>query len=183
VPNPAAYPIRTAPPNTGPAGNTITLQPGRYTTRLFYDGPRTVTLQPGLYYLDRGIGLQGDVQLVGNEVSIFNAGSGTNNINLGGQGQWTLTPPTTGTYAGISLFQSRNTASEETTMILRGNGGAGVTGVIYAPTTEVRLTGNGTQTLGSQFIARTLEMEGQGHFTIDFAAAKPPEKPIIELVE
>jgi hypothetical protein len=114
---------------------------------------------------------------------IFNAGSGNDNINLGGLGQWSLTPPTSGTYQGISIFQSRDTASTETTSILRGNGGSGVTGTIYAPTTKLRLTGNGTQTLGSQLICRELEMDGNGYFTIDWTAAKAPQPPVIELVE
>lgn len=182
-PNQADYPVQTAPANDGPSGSTITLQPGRYTTRLFYDGPRTIQLMPGVYYLDRGIGLQGQVQLVGSGVMIYNAGSGSNNIDLGGQGLWSLSPPTSGAYAGVSIFQSRYTASEETTSILRGNGGAGVTGMIYMPTTKVKLTGNGTQTLGSQFIARTLELDGQGHFTVDFAAATSPQEPVLDLVE
>jgi len=182
-PNPADYPVRTAPPNAGPSGSTITLLPGRYTARLYYDGPRTIALEPGFYYLEKGIQLQGQVQLIGREVTIYNVGAGDDNINLGGQGNWSLTPPTSGPYAGISIYQSRYTASEETTVILRGNGGAGVTGTIYVPTTVVRLTGNGTQVLGSQFIARKLEMDGNGHFTIDYPAAKAPQPPVIELVE
>jgi len=182
-PNPSDYELRSAPPNSGPSGSVITLQPGRYTSRLFYDGPRTIALEPGIYYLEAGIGLQGQVQLVGAGVMIYNAGSGSDNINLGGQGQWWLTPPTSGPYAGISIFQSRNTASQETTNILRGNGGAAVQGTIYAPTTKVRLTGGGTQTLGSQFIARTLETDGTGSFTINFAAPRAPQPPILDLVE
>ncbi|MCI0460167.1 MAG: pilus assembly protein TadG-related protein [Gemmataceae bacterium] len=182
-PNSADYPVRTAPPNAGPFGGIITLEPGRYTSRLFYDGQRVLVLQPGIYYLEQGIRLQGDVQLIGTEVMIYNAGSGTNNIDLGGQGTWSLTPPTSGTYKGISIFQSRNTISQETTSILRGNGGAGVTGTMYMPTTKVRLTGNGTQTLGSQFITRTLELDGQGNFTVNFSAPRATQPPIVELME
>ena len=182
-PNMYDYIPQTPPPNAGPGGSVITLQPGYYDQRLFYDGPRTIVLQPGIYYLEKGIGLQGQVQLVGNGVMIYNAGSGSDNINLGGQGQWSLTPPTSGTYEGISIFQSRYTADETTTSILRGNGGSGVTGTIYTPTTQTRLTGNGTQVLGSQFISRTLEMDGQGDFTIDYPSARPDSLPNIELVE
>jgi hypothetical protein len=183
-PNPLDYPVQTAPANAGPSGATITLYPGRYTSRLYYDGPRTVALMPGFYYLEQGIGLQGQVQMVASGVTIYNAGSGDlGNVDLGGQGVWTLSPQTSGTYAGVSIFQSRHTASQETTMILRGNGGSGVTGTFYAPTTKVRLTGNGTQTLASQFIARTLEMDGNGHFTVDFAALGAPQPVVLELVE
>jgi len=183
-PNPANYPVRNAPPNAGPADTVIVLQPGRYTSRLFYSGTRKVVLMPGLYYLDKGLELVGDVQLIGSEVMLYNAGSGANkNFELGGTGKWSLTPPTSGTYAGISMFQSRTTADETTVSKLRGNGGTGVVGTIYMPTTQVLITGAGTQTLGSQFIARTLEMSGSGIFTVDYAAAKAPQDPVFELVE
>jgi hypothetical protein len=182
-PHPGDFPTQVAPPNAGPSGGTITLQPGYYSDRLFYDGPRTVVMEPGLYYLEQGIGLQGQVQFRGNEVMIYNAGSGDNNINLGGKGQWTLTPPTSGTYKGISIFQSRNTADPTTTSILRGNGGSGVYGTIYTPTTQTLLVGNGNQVLGSQYISRTLEIAGEGLFTIDYPSARPDTSPAIELIE
>jgi hypothetical protein len=68
-------------------------------------------------------------------------------------------------------------------MHLSGNSGSQLVGTVYAPTTKVLVTGSGTQTLGSQFIARTLEMSGSGHFTVNFAAPKAPQPPVIELVE
>ena len=183
APSPGAYPVQPTPSNSGPSGTPIVLQPGRYTSRIVFDGPRTIILEPGIYYLERGISLQGQATLSGAGVMIYNAGSGGDNIDLGGLGQWSLTPPTSGPYEGVSVFQSRHTASRETTAILRGNGGSGVLGTIYAPTTKVRITGNGYQTLGSQFIARTLEMDGEGHFTVNFAAAKAPQPPVLELME
>jgi hypothetical protein len=140
-------------------------------------------LEPGVYYLEEGIGLQGQVQMTALQVMIYNAGSGAHNINLGGQGQWSLTPSTSGTYAGVSIFQSRKTLDSATTTILRGNGGSVVSGTIYTPTTQTRLTGNGNQILGSQFISRTLEMDGQGNFIIDYPSARPDELPNIELLE
>jgi len=183
-PNPADYPVQIAPPNAGPANGTITLQPGRYTTRLSYSGPRTIALSPGIYYLEKGISLSGQAQLTGTNVMLYNTGSGSSNgIDLTGQGVWSLSPPQSGTYQGISIFQSRNTADTSTPTKLAGNGGSGVTGTIYTPTTPTTLSGNGTQVLGSQFIGRTLEMSGNGNFTINYPSEKAPQPPVIELVE
>ncbi len=181
-PKPLDYPEQTAPPNSGPPG-TITLLPGRYTSRVQYDGRRTIVLQPGIYFFEQGLSLQGQATLTGNEVMLYNSGSGNNNFDLAGLGTWTLTPPKSGPYQGICMFQSRNTASQDTTAILRGNGGAGVTGTIYMPTTKTTLVGNGNQVLGSQFIGRTLEMAGNGTFTVNYAAEKAPQPLILELVE
>jgi hypothetical protein len=117
-------------------------------------------------------------------VMLYNAGSGSSNgIDLTGQGEWSLSPPQSGTYQGISIFQSRNTADTSTPTKLAGNGGSGVTGTIYTPTTPTTLSGNGTQVLGSQFIGRTLEMSGNGNFTINYPSEKAPQPPVIELVE
>lgn len=182
-PNPSDYTHQTPPPNGGPSGSAITLKPGHYSQRLFYDGPRTIVLEPGIYYLEKGMGLQGQVALKAEGVMIYNVGSGSDNIELGGGSQWALTPPTSGPYQGIAIFQSRNTADPTTTSVLRGNGGAGVKGEVYTPTTQTRLTGGGTQALGSRFITRTLEMDGSGLFTIDYPSARPDELPNIELVE
>jgi hypothetical protein len=182
-PNPADFTVQNAPNNGGPDNAVITLQPGRYTTRLHYTASRTIVLQPGLYYLERGLSLEGNAQLIAEGVMLYNRGSGNQGISLAGGGSWTLTPPLSGTYEGVSLFQSRTTANENTTTVLSGNGGGVSHGTIYCPTTKVQLTGNGTQTLGSQFIARTLEMSGNGTFTVDFAAPKAPQPPVLELVE
>jgi hypothetical protein len=180
-PDPAAFVNRSTP--HGGSGN-VTLQPGRYRNRLSFTGNTVVNLEPGVYYLEKGISVLGDVTLTGTGVTIYNVGSGSaNNIQLQGNGTWSLTPPTSGPYEGVALYQSRNTASQDTTMTLQGNGGAGLVGTVYAPTTKVLVTGSGTQTLGSQFIARTLEMSGSGHFTVDFAAPKAPQPPVVELIE
>ncbi|RIK78611.1 MAG: hypothetical protein DCC68_15000 [Planctomycetota bacterium] len=180
-PDPTAFVNRSTPHG---GNSTVTLQPGRYKSRLSFTGNTVVTLEPGVYYLDKGISVLGDVTLKGTGVTLFNAGSGTaNNIQLQGNGVWSLTPPTSGTYQGVALYQSRQTESQDTTMTLQGNGGAGLVGTVYAPTTKVLVTGSGTQTLGSQFIARTLEMSGSGVFTVNFAAPKAPQPPVIELIE
>lgn len=178
-PSAADFTVQNAPNGNG----NVTLQPGRYTQRLSFNGNTNVTLMPGTYYLDRGITLTGNASLQGSGVTLFNAGSGNNNINLAGTAQWSLSAPTSGTYQGVSIYQSRATASTSTTTVLTGNGGAGLTGTVYAPTTQILVTGDGTQTLGSQLIGRTLDVQGNGMFTIDFSGPKAPQPLVLQLVE
>jgi hypothetical protein len=58
-----------------------------------------------------------------------------------------------------------------------------LTGIVYTPTTNVELTGGGSQILAARFITRTLEVNGSGQFIIDYPATKPDRLPTIELVE
>ena len=68
---------------------------------------------------------------------IVNAGSNYPNgpggtygsISLSGNGSYKLTPMTTGTYAGIVFFQTRDNSKA---MTISGNA-SGMTGTIYAP--------------------------------------------------
>ncbi len=78
-------------------------------------------------------------------MTIFNAGSkypttgGTyGSITLSGNGTYNLTPPTTGTYAGILIFQSRDNTKALT---FSGNA-SGMTGTIYAPAAQLAESGN-----------------------------------------
>ncbi|HVJ80024.1 MAG TPA: hypothetical protein VNC50_03045, partial [Planctomycetia bacterium] len=103
-------------------------------------------------------------------------------IHLGGGGTITISPMASGPYQGISVFQSRS-SDPDTLFIVQGNGDSDLTGTFYMPTTRCQITGTGDQRLGSQYIARTLEVSGSGNFLIDFNAARAPSPPIIELVE
>ena len=70
-----------------------------------------------------------------------------------------LTPPSTGTYAGLLLFQSRTNAHA---MNLTGNTTVmSLDGVIYAVAADVKLTGTVGMVLGG-LIARTVDITGNG---------------------
>jgi hypothetical protein len=61
-------------------------------------------------------------------------------ITLSGNGTIKLTPPSTGTYTGILIFQARDNAKAVT---LSGNAMQGVAGTIYAPAAQLSTSGNG----------------------------------------
>ena len=73
---------------------------------------------------------------------------------------------TTGTYAGILIFQARDNTSAST---LSGNGMVMPGGVIYAPAAPLTMSGNG-QFKGS-LVVNTLEHQRQHHRSIELTAA------------
>ena len=96
-------------------------------------------------------------------MTIFNAGSkypttgGTyGSITLSGNGSYNLSPPTTGTYAGIVIFQSRDNTKALT---ISGNA-SGMTGTIYAP--AAALTESGNAELNASIDVDTLSISGNG---------------------
>src|SRR5262249_62349818 len=87
-----------------------------------------------------------NASLSGQTVLIYNAGSnypssGGNfgGITLGGTGTFHLTAPTSGAYAGVLIFQSRQNTRA---LSFSGNALAGMTGVIYAPNALLSMSGN-----------------------------------------
>jgi hypothetical protein len=180
VPKACDYPVRSTSPLTL-SGGTTTLQPGVYQGGIQISGQAEVILGPGVYVLDGG-GLQvaGQANLKGDGVLFYNTGSPAGGIDLSGQGTVSLTPPTSGPYQGMTLFQDRG-ATE--TVKITGNGSLNVTGVVYAPAAEVFLAGNGVgNTAGGGFVCNTMRLTGNGSFNVD-PGSNRPKVPQVGLVE
>ena len=165
------------------AGGNATLSPGVYVGGIKINSPSAVTLQPGIYVLDGGgISVAALATLTGNQAMIYNTGisqpSGA--ISITGNGAVTLTPPNSGTYKGISIFQDR---AASTAVKITGNGKLSITGTIYAPGAQVQLTGNGTgNTAGGWVIASTVKVAGTGNVDLSQATDRPLI-PDVHLVE
>ena len=109
-----------------------------------------------------GLTVSGNASISGAGVLIFNAGSNYPNtggtygsIALSGNGTFSLSAPTTGTYAGIVVFQSRDNPQA---LSLSGNAMAGLTGTVYAPEAQLVLSGNGQ--LDDTLIVDMLSLSG-----------------------
>ncbi|HEV3444403.1 MAG TPA: PKD domain-containing protein, partial [Gemmataceae bacterium] len=145
------------------SGNsTLTIGPGTY-SQISASGNARLTLTPGVYViLGGGLTVTSNASLTGNGVLIFNAGSNYPNtggnfggITLSGTGSISLTPATTGTYAGVVIYQARNNTRG---LSMSGNAMAGIAGAIYAPYALLTLSGN-TQ-IKSSLIVGTLNLSG-----------------------
>jgi hypothetical protein len=161
-------PSLTGLPNYGAvsvAGNAMRMLSSGIYTSIQVSGNAVVTMNPGTYViLGGGLTVSGKGSLSGIGVLVFNAGSGYNgtsdggtfgSISLGGSGTITLSPPTSGPYAGIVLFQSR---SSTRAIAVSGNAAAGITGTIYAPAAATGLSGNAQLT--ATLVVATLSLTG-----------------------
>jgi hypothetical protein len=131
-------------------------------------GKASVTLNPGLYLIEGGgFTVSGNASVSGAGVMIYNTGSNYPNaggsfggITLSGNGTFSLSASATstgGTDAGILIFQpTANTRA----LSLSGNGVAGITGTVYAPSAQVVISGNAK--LSGALVADELSLSGNG---------------------
>jgi hypothetical protein len=138
-----------APPirfNTAQTYNAdTTLQPGVYTSVTVTDNA-TVTLQPGVYVFRTitGLTIRRTATVVGNGVTIYLgcpsypapcSGSGAR-FRLEDDGRYLATPPTSGAYAGLSIFADRDNTR---TMRLRSTQDLNLAGALYGASMRVQL--------------------------------------------
>lgn len=114
APNYADSPIqRTSQLHYG--GSTVaTIQPGIYIGGLKFDGNAVVTMAPGVYYLAGGSGflVQQNATVIGTGVMIYSGPAPNKTANAGPvtidtTGVVTLSPPTSGPWAGMTIFVER----------------------------------------------------------------------------
>ncbi len=148
-----------------PASNQ-TLQPGLYIGGINISSKTGIVFSPGVYYLQGG-GLTmsgGSSSLTANGVMIYNGvGSGgtTGSITVSGGGTVVQSPPTSGIYYGMSIFQDRSSTQ---TITLSGASGWNFTGTVYAAAAPVDVSGGSGATMGSQFVADTMTLSGSSTF-------------------
>lgn len=124
----------------GTAGGTTVFCGGLKLT-----GSANLTLASGgTYIIDGGaLDLSGQSTLSGTNVTIILTGSGSNyaTVKIAGGATVNLTAPTTGTYAGLAIFQDRNAPSGVTNS-MEGGANQSITGAIYFPTESLKFAGN-----------------------------------------
>jgi len=121
APNPNGLPVFPGRTISGIA----TLQPGVYTGLVRLIGNAFVTMQPGTYIFQGGLLVSGNSQLVGNGVMLYVSGG---RIEVQGNGRMSLTAPTSGTYAGITIFYARTNSNP---LWLSGNAVQNIQGTVY----------------------------------------------------
>jgi hypothetical protein len=195
VPDPLAY-LAEPDPNVlaqqgknnglniaGNSAKTVTIWPGVYNGGIKVSGQVTLVMMPGIYYMNGGgFSFTGQGNLNAQGVMIFNAPqSNSDVININGNGNIVLTPPTSGIYQGISLFQERTATN---TIYITGNGTSTMAGTFYAQHGILNVTGNGTgDVIGSQYISDQVVVGGGGSFAVSWNANQAGRTRILRLVE
>lgn len=144
---------------------TKTISPGVYNGGFNLSGSSVLTMNPGIYYINGGgINLTGSAGITGNGVFIYNTGGGP--INLSGTGTIALSPMTTGTYQGITVFQDRSSSVGAT---MSGGSNISNTGTFYFPNSRLTLSGtSGVATMGAQVIAKDLTFSGGAGIQVNY---------------
>jgi hypothetical protein len=150
------------------SGNSSgTLCPGIY-SQITVSGNACLTLNPGVYIIEGGgLTVTGNASISGSGVMIYNAGSNYpsnggsfGGITFSGNGTFSLSAATTGTYAGLLIFQSRQNTRA---LSFSGNAMAGMAGTIYAANALLSMSGNSS--LQNPLVVGMLNLSGNVSLT------------------
>jgi hypothetical protein len=159
----------------------LDLYPGHY-EGINITGSGSVVLHPntdgtpGIYYIgSQGFSVTNAGGVSGSNVLLYSAGTG--NISLTGSGSVNLSPPTSGTYQGIAVFQERS-SNKQINITAQGN--MDISGTFYAASAKVSITaqGNLTNNIASQWIAWQLAVTGTGSMTVKYSGQATPVRNI-----
>lgn len=161
------------------AGETLNLCPGTYvfdSTSLVMDGQSTVNAPPTASTTPPMSSTLCPGNTTGGVTIIFTNTSGGNPgiANIGAGASVNITAPTTGTYAGIALFQDRlvcngtGNNNNGCTTSLQGGGTQNITGAIYFPNGNINYSGSNstgaTQPPCTQLVAYQITFTGNSQF-------------------
>ena len=156
----------------------VTISPGVYCGGISVGSSTTVTLNPGIYVIKDGVlKITGGGTIQGAGVSFYLTGA-TAAVDMGGGGAINLSPPTSGTLAGI-LFTRDPGDTGGNTHSFGGGTSVQYAGIIYLPKDDIVFNGNSESTVlisAAYIIAYSFSMNGTGSLTLsnDFAAANFP---------
>jgi hypothetical protein len=147
-------------------GDVTALSPGCYKNGLDIKG--TANLSPGTYYIDgssfkvnSGAIINGTgVTIILTSASASTSGSSVATIDINGGATLNLSAPTSGTYAGVLIYQDRR-ADDSGTEKINGNATTFLQGAMYLPSREVQFTGtSGMSTTCLQLVSRRVIFTG-----------------------
>ena len=176
VPDIGSYPVRYGTPSDPTtlkitSTSNVTLEPGVYYGGIEISGSGNVTFNPGVYILaGTGLKITGSGRVTGNNVFFYNTndpskptGDGAmGSIQLAGSNQLALTPPGSGPYAGVTLFQDRSNTNEAN--IVGSIMLSALNGIVYMKNGKLNLTG-ATDTYVN-FVIKELEIVGNGYLDV-----------------
>jgi hypothetical protein len=155
---------------------TVTLNPGVYCGGLTLKAGATVTLNPGTYYLTSANGgstgsltMAGQTSLSGSGVTlVFTSTNGNyGGASISGGASVNLTPPSSGTLAGIAIYGDRS-MPVGTVFKLVGGSSQALTGAIYLPKAAIQYAGGASNFSGcSQIIGDTIGFVGNSNLAIN----------------
>ena len=144
-----------------------TLNQGVYCGGINVTGTASVNFNPGLYVLmpngltNNGLTISGSGSVNGSGVTFYN-GANSGHVLITNTGTVSLTAPTSGTYAGILIFQDPNNSNNAT---VDGGNNPTFQGALYFPnlTSMLRIDNVGNNAAYTILVAGSLDIRGNNN--------------------
>jgi hypothetical protein len=167
------------------SNGTYSLHPGTYCGGILLRPQAVVTFNPGVYIIkDGSFVIQGQASAVGDGVVFVFHGANSGLQLIGGGSATFKAPAADATNAagleGFVFFQDRHSTEAGQTVEIQGGGTVNLEGLLYTPTWQVAIGGNGDMNLESKYfsmVADSFYMEGNGRLYVhaDAVAAGLPD--------
>jgi hypothetical protein len=95
-------------------------------------------------------------------------------INLAGNEAINITPPTSGPYKDISIFQDPNTPYNQAKAVITGTPNLNLQGTVYLPSINLDMKGTSTN-FANQIIVDTVNVAGTGALQVNYDGRNPVE--------
>ena len=163
-------------------GTTVTIPPGTYCGGIAISGSvQNVVFSPGQYILvGGGLSVNGAVNISGSDVTFFNTYPGTqtnkySGIGIDGSGTVALSAPTTGSYAGLLMYQDPSVPWSASNGSIVGGPNSVYDGILYFPTTDLQYSGSSSSNLTGTdgytvLIGYNIKVNGSAKVNSDFTA-------------
>ena len=166
---------------TAGGGQTLTVNPGVYCNGMNLGNGATVTFNPGTYILKGGgLNINGGVTARGTGVTFYNTSGGGYSyapFNFGNGANITFAAPTTGSLAGILMFQDRSVVSAAMNQFVGGIT-MNMSGTLYFPTTPLTFSnGSSSSSPYSIIVAKSVVFTGGTKLNNDYSSL-PGGSPI-----
>jgi Flp pilus assembly protein TadG len=163
-----------------PSGCAAVPKSGVLTPGSCYSGNPTIngTLSAGTYTFTGNVTLG---TVTANGVALLLSKNATLNVDVG---TLTMSPPTSGTYEGVSIYASRDNTNQ--IKIQKGSSNGTISGIIYAPSAQLYLQDNGGGvTLNSDLVVNSLFDKASTLTINSYTQANPSTSPLtrVALVE
>jgi hypothetical protein len=164
--------VPSSPPDFNSNGDqAVTVSPGAY-SYLALGGQDTVTMEPGLYIVTGGLSFGGDDHVTGSGVTFFLAGQAA--LSFGGGDVVSLAAPTTGPYAGISVFYDR---ADSEGIDMGGQTVIDLSGAVYAAAGDLNVGGLSIPGIGGPVVVDGVNLGGGSVLDIGLRFVTPPTPP------
>ncbi len=161
--------------NVSTAKGAQTLQPGAYDS-INVGKNSNVTFAPGLYYISGsgGLNVDGTSSISGTGVTFYFTGTAT--VNMTGTPDVKLTAPSSGTYAGILMYQDpadTNVGPNPNGPTMGGDSASFYDGALYFPSDQITFFGNNTSFSVAVVVAQSLALSGNPTVNLQGSAGLP----------